>query len=102
MSPGRETHDGGASGSDERSEEFRQRHAEGGGEPLDVDEAEVLLAPLDAANVGAVQARPVGKLLLRPAPVVAESPDACPEPCADVVHRGEFRMGASFASTGDR
>src|SRR4051812_13194015 len=50
----------------ERGEQLGQRDAQGGGELLDVLQADVLLAPLDRPDVCAMQARPVGERLLRP------------------------------------
>jgi len=61
------------------SNNLSQRHFQRGGEPFDVDQAKVLLASLDRPNVSAVQACPVGKLLLRPASVVAECLYAVPK-----------------------
>jgi len=51
--------------SPEDLEQVSDRDAQPGGDPLDVDEAEVALAALDAAHVGVVQPGPLGQFFLR-------------------------------------
>ena len=51
--------------SPEDLEQVSDRDAQPGGDPLDVDEAEVALAALDAAHVGIVQPGPLGQFFLR-------------------------------------
>jgi hypothetical protein len=60
-------------------EERRGSDPERLGKPQDVDERNIPLAPLNVADVGSVQAGPVGKLLLRDAKRVATAPDGATE-----------------------
>ena len=51
-----------------------QRNAQGSGQPFDVDERDIAIAALDAADVSAVEAGQIGKPLLRDSLVQPQFP----------------------------
>jgi len=55
------------------------RHVQGGRYQVDHRQGGVLLAALDGADVGAMEACPVGEGLLRKATLLAQYAHACPE-----------------------
>src|SRR5690242_8858688 len=76
-----------------------ERH--GRGQPLDVDEADVPRVPLDVRQVGPVDARPPGELLLRQAQRLAPALDRELEPLADV-RPGPFLQSGIARSSSSR
>jgi len=65
-------------------EQLGDLHRERLGHTLDVDEADVAGSPLDVREVRAVDARPLGELLLRQPEGLAPVLDREAEPLADV------------------
>ena len=66
------------------AEQFAQRQGKGGGDALDVHQADVATAALHVAEVGAVDAGPTGQVLLRQAQCLPARLDGEAEPLADV------------------
>lgn len=66
-------------------EQLRDADSQGPREPADVQQRGIPLASLDASDVGPVQARPLGELLLREARTLAELAYTTAEGNADIV-----------------
>ena len=68
--------------------EVRRRQAQGMGNTDNVEQADVPLAPLDAADIRTMKARDIGQGLLRQAGPLSLGPDASSESPKDRVFHG--------------
>jgi hypothetical protein len=71
--------------------ELGHRHVQSFGEPLDIEERNISLAPFHAADVGPVQPRFGRELLLRNAHPFADCSQVTPEPDQYVAQRRRSR-----------
>jgi hypothetical protein len=80
-------------------EQFADPQAQGPGEPLDVDEADVAAAAFDVGEVSAVDAGLLGQVFLGEAELLTPGTDGVAEAFADVGRAGPTRFGASMPSS---
>ena len=75
----------------ETLEQFADSDAERVGDDLQCLNRHVRLSALDLADVRPVQARSVGKNILRPPLGETKPPDGCPDLLLDILHQQQFR-----------